>query len=150
MLNESFNFKKCIFFISKNIFRHLKLEIASAIPVLNGWKIERCGSAVHTLMDNHCQKWHAYVNHIRDIVDVMDTSNSHTREWETWSLQRLYGEGSWSLVRYVSVLLQISRAEGIFITMVGYKKSNYIYFYFWSTLRVAICHQTRNVDSMSG
>ena len=34
-----------IFFININIFRHLKMEIALAIPALNKWKIEPHNSA---------------------------------------------------------------------------------------------------------
>ena len=38
------------FFINKNIFRHLKLEIAIAIPASNEWKIVRNNSAGQELM----------------------------------------------------------------------------------------------------
>ena len=33
--NQIFQFGRCLFFIDRNIFRHLKLEIALAIPALN-------------------------------------------------------------------------------------------------------------------
>ena len=33
--NDLFQFGRCLFFINRNIFRHLKLEIALAIPALN-------------------------------------------------------------------------------------------------------------------
>ena len=41
----------CIFFtnININIFRHLKLEIALAIPALNEWKIETNNAAAYGL-----------------------------------------------------------------------------------------------------
>ena len=36
--NQIFQFGRCLFFINRNVFRHLKLEIALAIPALNVWK----------------------------------------------------------------------------------------------------------------
>ena len=35
---QLFKFEKCQFFTNRNIFRHLKLEIALAIPASNEWK----------------------------------------------------------------------------------------------------------------
>ena len=37
--NQIFQFGRCLFFINRNVFRHLKLEIALAIPAINEWKI---------------------------------------------------------------------------------------------------------------
>ena len=38
---------------NRNIFHHLKLEIASTIPASNEWKIETNSSAEQGLRDNH-------------------------------------------------------------------------------------------------
>ena len=37
--NQIFQFGRCLFFINRNIFRHLKLEIALAIPASNEGKV---------------------------------------------------------------------------------------------------------------
>ena len=37
-VNQYVNFQNCLFFINSNIFRHLKLEIALAIPASNDEK----------------------------------------------------------------------------------------------------------------
>ena len=48
--NNIFQFRQCLFFTDEAIFRHLKLEIASAIPASNEWKIETQNSASHGLI----------------------------------------------------------------------------------------------------
>ena len=47
--HEIIQYPKCLFFIGKHIFCHLKMEIALAIPALNEWKIKTNNSAAQGL-----------------------------------------------------------------------------------------------------
>ena len=59
--------KRCIFSKNKNIFRHLKLEIALAIPASNDEKYNSNNSAGQGLImdttDRHCPK--GFITHVK-------------------------------------------------------------------------------------
>ena len=49
IVNPIIHYWRCLFYININIFRHLKLKIASAISASNEWKIETNNTAAQGL-----------------------------------------------------------------------------------------------------
>ena len=54
LFDPIFQYWRCLFFTNMNIFRHLKLEIALAIPASNEWKTQTNNSAGQGLTRQSC------------------------------------------------------------------------------------------------
>ena len=69
--NQIFQFGRCLFFLNENIFRHLKLEIALAIPALKEWKI------IWNNLAGHGLRWGYYIENNVNMLKCYNMLKCH-------------------------------------------------------------------------
>ena len=92
-----FQFGRCLFFINRNVFRHLKLDIALAIPALNELKILWKNSAgqglkiyAHSPAHNDCPFFYCTVNCFNTSYNYIIFETFKAMLWSCWLFNYLH------------------------------------------------------------